>query len=198
MALLWILLANQVTPTLQFTHYANVTATAVVSSVKPCHLYGDSDSYGIGIRISLYLQFFAGLLVQIADLRNELKSIRLGFNVVATATVINTYIGTHQGSFAYLEWYLVSVLVITLPFFVAIPFGTMLSTFPKAKYYLKSTLTWPNDGNDLATTNNLRSGEFVQNREKVPPHRESTDNDSDSELVQEILIPWKQDPLGIG
>lgn len=197
MALIWILLALRVVPTLQFTHYANENATAVVSSVNPCHLYGDSDSYGIGVRISLYLQFFAGMLVQIADLQNELKSIRLGFNIVATATMINTYVGTHQGSFAYLEWYLVSALVLTLPLFVVTPLGTMFSTIPTMLYHLKPTFAWPNNGNNATTTENLGSGELVQHGDVAAPNRKR-DADNDSQIDQEILKPWKEDPLGIG
>jgi hypothetical protein len=50
MAFIGVLLALQVALSLQFTHYANENATAVVASVAPCHLYGDSDSYGIGVR----------------------------------------------------------------------------------------------------------------------------------------------------
>ena len=55
-----------VQPSLQNTHYADENALFVVQSVEPCHLYGDADLYGLGVRLSFYLTwatlFFAGLV----------------------------------------------------------------------------------------------------------------------------------------
>jgi hypothetical protein len=144
------------------------------------------------------LQFFAGLLVQIAELQDELKLIRLGFNIAATTTMINTYVGTHGGSFAYLEWYLVSALVLSLPLFVITPFGTIVSTsLQVVQANVKQTWNWPSHGDDDAANENLGSREHVQN--KVAGLSDGARNmDDDSAMIMEILKPWLADPLGLG
>jgi len=179
--------------TLQYTQYPNEGDIPVVASVPPCHIYGDSDSYGPGVRASLYLQFASALIVSVAalivtekGLEEDLLYIRLGFNIIGTCTMINTYINTSQGSFAYLEWYLVTLLVFTLPLLAwppttSISFMAIVNSYTIVKDYLK----WE-DG--------------------VEPHEKRRDASSslDDFLAQlsigvaNIIEPYLEDPFGIG
>jgi hypothetical protein len=108
-----------------YTHYANDTVPIVVQSVQPCHLYGDSDIYGIGIRLSLYIQWATMIVaIPIAGEGDFVPVTRMGFNIVALAVLINTYISASSGSFAILELYIVSCLVVFLSGYFIIPWGS--------------------------------------------------------------------------
>jgi len=111
------------TPALCNTQYVNENKTLVVQSVQPCHLYGDSDIYGIGIRISLYLQWAALIPALVVGVEKEIKNARRAFNVVALAVLINTLISAAGGSFAILEMFIVISLVPALSIYFALPFG---------------------------------------------------------------------------
>jgi hypothetical protein len=95
----------------------------VAQSVQPCHLYGDSDIYGIGIRLSFYIQWGTIILALIAGVEDEIKSTRRGFNVVSLAVLVNTFISATNGSFAALELFIVSTLVVFLSLYFIVPFG---------------------------------------------------------------------------
>jgi len=95
----------------------------VAQSVQPCHLYGDSDIYGIGIRLSFYIQWGTIILALIAGVEDEIKSTRRGFNVVSLAVLVNTFISAMNGSFAALELFIVSMLVVFLSVYFIVPFG---------------------------------------------------------------------------
>ncbi|KAG4428293.1 hypothetical protein IFR05_016222 [Cadophora sp. M221] len=111
------------TPSIQNTHYADQAASIVVQSIQPCHLYGDPDIYGIGIRISFYLQWFSILVAVFFNEADEIVITRRTFNVVALAVLINTYISTTNGSLAALEVFIVCTLVLSLSIYCMIPFG---------------------------------------------------------------------------
>ena len=110
-------------PALQNTHYADPTDSIVVQSVQPCHLYGDPDIYGIGIRLSFYLQWFSIVVAVFFNETREIIITRRTFNVVALAVLINTYISVTNGSLAALEIFIVCTLVLSLSIYCMIPFG---------------------------------------------------------------------------
>lgn len=113
----WALL---VSPTLQDTVYS-ANGTLAVHSIAPCHLYGDGDLYGRGVRWSFYIQFIAGTFGDIWGLKEELRALRIGFNIIIFAVLVATILSTNRGSLAALEWYLVSSIVLILPFYVSWP-----------------------------------------------------------------------------
>jgi hypothetical protein len=102
-------------PTLQFTHYSEDPGS--------CELIGDTDVYGIGVRISFYLNWAAAFIAMMFNMHEEHKGVRRAINAIAIAVVTNTIINATKGSFANLEWYIVFTLVLVLPFLVAIPFS---------------------------------------------------------------------------
>ena len=109
-------------PSLQNTHYADENTSFVLQSVEPCHIYGDPDLYGLGVRLSFYITW-ASLFFAIAFKANqEIRSARRAFNVVALAVLINTYISLKNGSFAALEIFIVCNLVLFLSFLFLLPF----------------------------------------------------------------------------
>ncbi|KAH8745727.1 hypothetical protein F5882DRAFT_258541, partial [Hyaloscypha sp. PMI_1271] len=54
------------------THYIDETEVIVVQSVHPCHIYGDPDLYGVGVRVGFYIQFAAGLIAILANLEESI------------------------------------------------------------------------------------------------------------------------------
>jgi hypothetical protein len=110
-----MLLFTLVCPSLQFTHY----------SEKPgsCDIIGDPDTYGIGVRISFYLNWAAAFLALLFNRHEEHKGSRRAINAIAIAVVTNTLINTTKGSFAMLEWYIVFSMILILPITVAVPFS---------------------------------------------------------------------------
>jgi hypothetical protein len=110
-----MLLFALVCPSLQFTHY----------SEKPgsCDIIGDPDTYGIGVRISFYLNWAAAFLALLFNLHDEHKGSRRAINAIAIVVVTNTLINTTKGSFAMLEWYIVFSMVLILPLTASIPFS---------------------------------------------------------------------------
>ena len=110
-------------PSLQNTHYADENTSFVLQSVEPCHIYGDPDLYGLGVRLSFYITW-ASLYVAIAfKASQEIRNARRSFNVVALAILINTYKSVKDGSFAALEVFIVCNLVLFLSFLFLLPFS---------------------------------------------------------------------------
>lgn len=108
---------------LQNTQYANENASFVVQSVEPCHIYGDPDLYGLGVRLSFYITWGSLILAVAFNADREIRSARRAFNVVALAVLVNTYISVKNGSFAALEVFIVCNFVIALSFFFLLPFS---------------------------------------------------------------------------
>jgi hypothetical protein len=110
-----MLLFALVCPSLQFTHYFEEPGS--------CDIIGDPDTYGIGVRISFYLNWAAAFLALLFNLHDEHKGSRRAINAIAIAVVTNTLINTTKGSFAMLEWYIVFTMVLILPITVSVPFS---------------------------------------------------------------------------
>lgn len=121
-----------VSPTFQFTHYPEPDQQVASISVSPCHLYGDTDTYGSGVSASYYLQWFTSVLVTFTGVENEAHAILTGFNIIGLAVLANLYLSTISGGLATLEWYIISGLVIFLPLLISVPF---LRIHPKALIY---------------------------------------------------------------
>ena len=102
-------------PSLQFTHYSETPGS--------CDIIGDTDTYGIGVRVSFYLNWAAAFLALLFNLHDEHEGARRAINAIAIAVVTNTLINTTKGSFAMLEWYIVFAMVLFLPITVAVPYS---------------------------------------------------------------------------
>jgi hypothetical protein len=103
---------SHVSPSVQFTHYANSTS---------CDLIGDSDVYGIGVRISYYLAYFAGVAALLANHKTALRDCRRGVNIISVAVLVSVIRNTIQGSFALSEWNVVFPMALILPMITLIP-----------------------------------------------------------------------------
>lgn len=107
--------ASFVKLTIQITHYASENEIVVVESAAPCHLYGDPDLYGIGVRISYYVQWGAGVLALALGASKQITTVRRGINILTTAVLINAVRSMFEGSFAVFEFQIVVSLVLALP-----------------------------------------------------------------------------------
>ena len=94
----------------------------VGQSFKPCHLFGDSDIIGPGVRTAFYLQFIAALLVIVVRLRDEPIILRQGFAVLASAILVSIYTNSLGKGLYVLDWIIIMPLALLLPTFtIAFP-----------------------------------------------------------------------------
>lgn len=110
-----LILALYVSPSWQFTHY--------VSDPNSCEIVGDTDIYGIGVRISYYLAFWSGIIAVLFNHKNAVRDCRKGLNIISSAVFITVVRNTVQGSFALFEWYIVFPMVIFIPIFSLVTFN---------------------------------------------------------------------------
>ncbi|KAF2122684.1 hypothetical protein BDV96DRAFT_639256 [Lophiotrema nucula] len=100
----WLtILLTLASPSHQFTHYAP----------DSCTIIGDSDVYGIGIRTSYYLSFFAALIALVAGKKNVIKYCMKGLIVIMLAILVTLIRNTVMGSFAVFEWLITFPLLLT-------------------------------------------------------------------------------------
>ncbi|KAK0641373.1 hypothetical protein B0T16DRAFT_461446 [Cercophora newfieldiana] len=106
LALAAIMVALAARPATAFTRYENDGS---------CQIVGDTDIYGIGVRVGYYLTYFAGVLALCFNnnkgITDSLKSINIIFGAILIVLLRNATLG----SFAVLEWQIASVLVFVLP-----------------------------------------------------------------------------------
>ena len=79
-----------------------------------CDIVGDSDLYGIGVRVGFYLQFAAGLFACCFGLSSELHTIRNSTTTLAWAVLIRLFISEGQDNLIYFEYCLTQALVFAL------------------------------------------------------------------------------------
>ncbi|KAK3356619.1 hypothetical protein B0T25DRAFT_565963 [Lasiosphaeria hispida] len=93
-------------PTAAFTHYEDDGS---------CQIVGDTDIYGVGVRVGYYLTFFAGVLAvgfnNSKGTTDSLKAVNTIFSAILIVLIRNAALG----SFAVLEWQIATVLVFLLP-----------------------------------------------------------------------------------
>jgi hypothetical protein len=81
--------------------------TSFSSTSVGCVLNGDDDVYGIGIRMSLYLQW-AALLIATWVAPDEARYARSIANIITIAVLANTFKNPQGGSVIVLEWWIVT------------------------------------------------------------------------------------------
>ncbi|KAK0652539.1 hypothetical protein B0T16DRAFT_387788 [Cercophora newfieldiana] len=96
-----------------------------------CHLQGESDLYGPGVRVSYYLFFFATLIAILQRTLSSTPHLKTGpigraaaaINIVTFALLIVLIRNTMAGSFAVLEWFLTypTILVTFISLCFALP-----------------------------------------------------------------------------
>jgi hypothetical protein len=96
-----------------------------------CHIVGDANIYGLGIRIGYYLQFIAAVLSPYLA-PNQLINICLAFSAFTLASFAAVYENAVQGYFISLDWHITVVLTMCLGFatFVFNP-GLREATIPE-------------------------------------------------------------------
>ncbi len=110
-ALLFFFIALEAEHVVGATQYTDDDTIIVASSVEPCHLIGDPDLYGAGMRYAFYAPFAVCLVGILFGLYDELRVLRLGFNILFATLMIVLIHNIYQGSFAIFEWYIVTGLM---------------------------------------------------------------------------------------
>lgn len=80
-------------------------------TAESCDIVGDGDIYGIGIRVGIYIQSFAAIVTLLGARAEDLRTLRVGFNAVATAVMINFLKDIRRNSFVYLEFWIIFALL---------------------------------------------------------------------------------------
>ena len=103
------------------TEFVSDGGIPVGHSVKPCHIFGDPDLYGLGIRIGFYLQYGGAFLAVVCKSTNDFRIWRASFVSIAIATFISLCINSTGDSLVIIDWAIMLQLVIWFPFFLAYP-----------------------------------------------------------------------------
>ncbi|KAF2748174.1 hypothetical protein M011DRAFT_525832 [Sporormia fimetaria CBS 119925] len=100
------------------TQFVKTDGKLVAQSHHPCHLSGDGDILGLGVRLSFYIQFLAAIVALWHMLNDDIKTLRVGLAVLSLALFINLCINSTGGdSLVILNWIITTTLVIFLPFY---------------------------------------------------------------------------------
>lgn len=87
-------------------------ATRFSEEPGSCQIIGDTDVYGLGIRIGFYLQWFSFPVALLVD-PNEAHSLQVTFNSFSIAVLLNTLINSNT-SLLLVEWYIVVNMTVVL------------------------------------------------------------------------------------
>lgn len=103
------------------THFAGTDNFVSVQYFQPCHLFGDTDLYGIGVQCSFYLQYGAVILALLGGAEHQLANLRIALTITASAVFISLCVNSAGNSLAILGWSLFNLLVLPFPVFTLIP-----------------------------------------------------------------------------
>jgi hypothetical protein len=105
---------------------------SVVQSVKPCHLSGDPDLYGIGIRVGFYLQYLAAIIAIVTKVDKDFVGWRAAFVPLVAATFVGLCINSTGNGLVIMDWAIMLELVLGFPVFFALPvFGGIKTEYSK-------------------------------------------------------------------
>lgn len=126
------------------TNFVSSGGLPAVQSLNPCHIYGDADLYGLGIRLSFYLQYAAAAVALEFEAQTDFRVWRAAFMSVAVATFIalcrNTAgsVGGGGGVVVILDWTIMTLLVFLFPIFFALPVFSGIIHHTDARYRSQS------------------------------------------------------------
>ncbi|KXX78966.1 hypothetical protein MMYC01_204728 [Madurella mycetomatis] len=120
------------------TQFVPSGGVVVAESVQPCHLFGDPELFGIGIRVSFYFQYFtAGFILlysgwlkykarpddpaRVERLKGDLHNLRISLTVLGLALFLALCINSTGDSLVILDWAIVSLLVLMGTLIVGVP-----------------------------------------------------------------------------
>jgi hypothetical protein len=92
-----------------------------VQSFKPCHLTGDPDLYGIGIRVGFYLQYLAAIIAIVSKADEDFIGWRVAFVPLAAATFLGLCVNSTRDTLVIMDWAIMLELVLSFPLFFALP-----------------------------------------------------------------------------
>jgi hypothetical protein len=110
----------------------------VVQSVEPCHLSGDPDLYGLGIRVGFYLQYLAAIIAIVSKADEDFVGWRVAFVPVAAATFLGLCINSTGDTLVIMDWAIMLQLVLWFPAFFALPIFKGIRIFETKKQELLS------------------------------------------------------------
>lgn len=101
---------------MSLTRFVPSNGRITAQSYQPCHVFGDSDIYGVGVRCSFYIQYSAAIIALWYNLSTDITSIRFGLTVVALALFINLCINSTSGhSLVVVDWTIALQLIGFIP-----------------------------------------------------------------------------------
>lgn len=107
--------------------------THYISGSGTCQLVGDTDLYGIGIRIGLYLQW-ASILIALVIAPSESIPTFTASNIITFAIIISLLAGISDESLVVADWIIVTCLTFVL--FIGLTPGVLINYFD----HLRSTM----------------------------------------------------------
>lgn len=106
------------------TYFAGTDNVVTVQSFHPCHLFGDSDLYGIGVQCGFYLQYSAMFIALIGGVERQLANIRIAFTITAGAIFVSLCVNSNGETLGILDWIIANLLFLPFSFVASLPFAT--------------------------------------------------------------------------
>ncbi|CCT76252.1 uncharacterized protein FFB20_11934 [Fusarium fujikuroi] len=202
-----LILLSITTPSLAMTEFVSANTTAS-TSVERCQLIGDPDLYGLGVRLSFYISWAAGLLASALGTIEALKSPRFNSNVLLFTLLIVLIHSVHRGSFAALEWYIVinlafmslSTHIHLIPFFVFPAIKALLARvlMPTLEGYMEeNNPTGTEDPTPLPQLSSLNQNAAIDsNPEEII--EDGVEKEAKRRVGKLYRIIYYNDPVGFG
>ena len=103
------------------TQFVGTGNQIVAQLYEPCHLFGDADLFGPGIRYGLYGQYIATFYAIVCLHDWKLKAFRASLIVTAIALFVSLCFSSTGDSLVILDWTIISLLVFNQVFYTILP-----------------------------------------------------------------------------
>ncbi|EPE26555.1 hypothetical protein GLAREA_02468 [Glarea lozoyensis ATCC 20868] len=90
---------------------------AAVQSFQPCHIFGDGDIYGVGVRVSFYIQFFSSIAALAANIDECITLSTNTLTIIGMALWINLMVNSTGDTLVILDWVIILSIIAFLPFY---------------------------------------------------------------------------------
>ncbi|SPO03784.1 uncharacterized protein DNG_06467 [Cephalotrichum gorgonifer] len=90
-------------------------------SYPSCHILGDPELYGLGIRIAFYIQYLAFALALVTNTTASLPALRTGIAILCAALFASLCTSSTGDGLVVLDWYIVTALAAPYIFLTDLP-----------------------------------------------------------------------------
>lgn len=99
------------------TAFVQTDGKLTAQSYHPCHIFGDGNIYGVGVRYSFYINYAAGIIALWYGVREDITSSRFVLTAIAFALWAALLTNSTGDSLVILDWSISLLLIAFLPLY---------------------------------------------------------------------------------